>query len=51
MKPRQPAKRKVLIPEDEKKMISGVLGDFLMKGKNNEENVFYIRVGNRRTSR
>ena len=32
MKPRQPAKRKVLIPEDEKNDLRRSVGDFLMKG-------------------
>ena len=35
-KPRQPAKCKVLIPEDEKELSPGILGDFLMKGKKKE---------------
>ena len=53
MKPRQPAyNRKVLIPEDEKHLSPGEsLGDFFEQGEIYEKSTFYIRIGNRRTSR
>ena len=52
VKPRQPALRKVLIPEDEKKVTSPALaGDFLKLRSLYEKSIIYIRIGNRRTSR